>query len=141
MYKLIKSSKRSDDLSIGFDRSRNRRKDELALNRNVKGKCHLKILFKDVFGCADCQEKATYSLGYKLTLTRKKDDVVIDKTNAIADARIRIDHIHWCVPHYTLSIQKQNTLSRQILSKTPTDLRYVQRFFYATSEQSKCMEF
>ena len=31
MYKLITSSKDSDDLSMGFDRSRNRRKDELAL--------------------------------------------------------------------------------------------------------------
>ena len=40
MYKLITSSKDSDDLSIGFDRSRNRRRDELVLN-NVKGKYHL----------------------------------------------------------------------------------------------------
>ena len=33
MYKLITSSKNSDDLSIGFDRSRSRRKDELALKK------------------------------------------------------------------------------------------------------------
>ena len=38
MYKLITSSKNSDYLSIGFDRSRNRRKEELALIKNVKGK-------------------------------------------------------------------------------------------------------
>ena len=41
MYKLITSSKDSDDLSIGFDHSRNRRRDELALNKNIKGKYHL----------------------------------------------------------------------------------------------------
>ena len=33
MYKLITSSKDSNDLSVGFDNSRNRRKDELALKK------------------------------------------------------------------------------------------------------------
>ena len=121
------SSKDSNDLSIGFDNNRNRRRDELALNKNIKGKYHLKILLKDIFGFAEHQEKATYCLGYKLTLTRNKDDAVIDKANGIADARIRIDHIHWYVPHYIPSIQQQSTLSKQILSKTPTELRYVER--------------
>ena len=127
MYKLITSSKDSNDLSIGFDHSRNSRRDELALNKNIKGKNHVKIMLKDVFGFAECQEKATYGLGYKLTLTRNKDDAVIDKAGGIAEARIRIDHIHWYVPHYTPSIQQQSTLSKQILSKTPTELRYVER--------------
>ena len=127
MYKLITSSKDSNDLSIGFDYSRNRRKDELALDKNIKGKYHVKIMLKDVFGFAEHQEKATYGLGYKLTLTRNKDDAVIDKAGGIADARIRIDHIHWYVPHYTPSIQQQSNLSKQILSKTPTELRYVER--------------
>ena len=36
MYKLINSSKHSDDLSKGFDRSRNRRRDKLAQNKNIK---------------------------------------------------------------------------------------------------------
>ena len=51
-------------------------------------------MLKDVFGFAEHQEKATYGLGYKLTLTRNKDVAVIDKAGGIADARIRIDHIH-----------------------------------------------
>ena len=84
-------------------------------------------MLKDIFGYAERQEKATYGLGYKLTLTRNKDDAVIDKAGGIADAKIRIDHIHWYVPHYTPSIQQQSTLSKQILSKTPTELRYVKR--------------
>ena len=127
MYKLITSSKDSNDLSVGFDNGRNRRRDELALNKNIKGKYHVKNMLKDVFGFAEHQEKATYGLGYKLTLTRNKDDAVIDKAVGIADARIRIDHIHWYVPHYTPSIQQQSTLSKQILNKTPTELRYVER--------------
>ena len=127
MYKLITPSKDSNDLSLGFDNSRNRRRDELALNKNIKGKYHLKIVLKDVFGFAEHQEKATYGLGYKLILTRNQDDAVLDKAGGIADARISIDHIHWYVPHYTSSIQHQSTLSKQILSKTPTELRYVER--------------
>ena len=127
MYKLITSSKDMNDLSIGFDNSRNRRRNELALNKNIKGKYHVKIMLKDVFGFAEHQEKDTSGLGYKLTLTRNKDDAVIDKAGGIADARIRIDHIHWYIPHYTPSIQQQSTLSKQILSKTPTELRYVER--------------
>ena len=127
MHKLITSSKDSIDLYIGFDRSRNRRKDELALNKNLKGKYHLKIMLKDVFCFAECQEKCTCGLGYKLTITRKKDEAVIDKAGGTADARIKYDHIPWYVPHYTPSIQQQGILSKQILSKTPTGLRYIER--------------
>ena len=127
MCKLITSSRYSNDLSIGFDRSRNRREDELAPNKNTKGKYHLRIMLKDVFCIAEHQEEATYGLGFKPTLTRNKDDAVINKAGpAIADARIKIDHIHWHVPHYTPSIQQQSIVSNQILSKTPTELRYVE---------------
>ena len=41
MYKLLSSSKGSDVLSIGFDRSRDRRKRELTNNKSTKGKYHL----------------------------------------------------------------------------------------------------
>ena len=62
MYKLITSSKNNDDLSIGFDRSPNRRKNELALNKSVKGKFHLRIMLKDVFGFAEGQKKQIMGL-------------------------------------------------------------------------------
>ena len=140
MYKLITSSEDSNDLSICFVISRKRRRDELALNKNIKGKYHVKIMLKDVFGFAEHQEKATYGLEYKLTLTRNKDDAVIDKAGGIADARIRIDYLHWHVTHYTPSIQQQSTLSKQILSKTPTGLRYVQRSVFERSKYSKTLE-
>ena len=127
MYKLITSCKGSKDLSIGFDHSSGRRRDDMTNYKNVKGKYHLRIMLKDVFGFAGHQEKATYGLGYKLTLTRNKDEAVIDKVAGIADARIKIDHIHWYVAHYTPSIQQQSILSKQILSKTPTELRCVEK--------------
>ena len=127
MYKLITSSKNSDDLSIGFHRSRAKRQDEMTDNKRVKCKYHVRIMLKDVFGFAEHQEKAIYGLGYKLTLTRNKDEAVIDKVAGIAEARIKIDHIHWYVPHYTPSMSQQAIMSKQILNKTPTELRYVER--------------
>ena len=84
-------------------------------------------MLKDVFAFAEHQEKAIHGLGYKLTITRNKHEAVIDKVAGTADSRIKIDHIPWCVPHYTPSIQQQSILSKQILSKTPTELRYVER--------------
>ena len=65
MYKLLTSSRDIDDLSICFDRNRDRRKRELSNNKSVKGKYHIRIYLKDVFGFAEHQEKATYGLGYK----------------------------------------------------------------------------
>ena len=95
--------------------------------KNVKGKFHLRIMLKDVFAFAEHQEKATYGLGYKLTLTRNKHEAFINKVAGIAISRIKIDHIHWYVTHYTPSIQQQSILSKQILSNIPTELRYVER--------------
>ena len=126
-YKLKTSSKKSDDLSIGFDRSMARRRDEMTNNKSVIGKYHIRIMLKDVFGFAEGQEKATYGLGYKLTLTRNKDEAVLDKVAGIAESRIKIDHIHWYVSHYTPSMSHKAIMSKQLLNKTPSELRYVER--------------
>ena len=70
MYKFLSSSRDSDDLSIGFDRSKDRRKRELTNNKTQNGKFHLRIYLKDVFGFAEHQEMGTFGLGYKITLTK-----------------------------------------------------------------------
>ena len=57
MYKLLTSTRGSDDLSMGFDRSRDRRKQELTNNKNIKGKHHYSIYPRDVFGIAQWQKK------------------------------------------------------------------------------------
>ena len=49
---------------------------------------------------------------------------------AINDARIKFDHIHWDVPHFTPSIQQQGIISKRNLSKTPTELRYFERSIF-----------
>ena len=127
MYKLITSSKVSDDSSIGFDRDRGRRQRELTNNKTQKGKYHVRIYLKDVFGYAEYQEKGTYGLGYKLSLTRNTDDVVLNNGNTIINAKIKINAIEWYVPHYTPSIQQETILSKQILNKTPTQIQYPER--------------
>ena len=93
----------------------------------MKGKCHVRIMLRDVLGFSQDQRKATSGPGYKLTLTRSQGDAVIDKAAGIADARIKIDHIRLYVPFYTPSIQRQGILSKQILSKTPTELMFIER--------------
>ena len=127
MYKLLSSSKESDDLSICFDRDRTRRRNELTNNKNIKGKYHVRIYLKDVFGFAEYQEKGTYGLGYKLTLTRNSDNAVVNKGNAINNARVKINALEWYVPHYTPSMQQQSILSKQILNKTPTQIQYPEK--------------
>ena len=127
MYKLLTSSRDSDDLSIGFDRDRNRRKRELSNNKNKKGKYHTRIYLKDIFGFAEHQEKGTYGLGYKLALTRNSDNAVLNKTNATAIGKIKINSIELYVPHYTASLKEQGLLMKQITDKIPTELQYVER--------------
>ena len=114
-------------MSIGFDRDRNRRQRELTNNKTQKEKFHDQIYLKDVFGFAEYQEKATYGLGYKLTLTRNSDNAVVNKGNAINNGKIKINALEWYVPHYTPSMQQQSILSKQILNKAPTDIEYPER--------------
>ena len=53
MDKLVTSSRGSDDLSIGFVRSRDRRQRELTIIKTQKRKFHLRIYLKEVFGFAE----------------------------------------------------------------------------------------
>ena len=127
MYKLLTSSKDSDDLSIGFDRDRGNRKRELSNNKIIKGKYHIRIYLKDIFGFAEHQEKSTYGLGYKLTLTRNTDNAALNKDNAVANGRVKINSLNWYVPHYTVDLEEYNKLMTQIKKNTPTLLHYVER--------------
>ena len=53
MYKLLAPSGGGDDLSIGFDRDRNRRQKELPNNNNHKGGNHVRFMLADMFGFAE----------------------------------------------------------------------------------------
>ena len=127
MYKLLTSSKDGDELSIGFDRNRGRRKNELPNNKTIKGKYHIRIYLKDIFGFAEHQEKGTYGLGYKSTLTRITDNAVLNKDNAVANGRVKINSLDWYVPHYSPNLEEYNKLMNQIKKNTRTLLHYPER--------------
>ena len=59
MFKLLTSSRGGDDLSIGFDRSRDSRRLDLTNNKTIKGQNHVRIYLKYIFGSAQHQEKGT----------------------------------------------------------------------------------
>ena len=82
-------------MSIGFDRDRNRRKRELTNNKNIKGYFLLRIYLRDIFEFAEHQENGTYGLGYKLTLTRSTDNAVLNKDNAVNNAKIKTNALEW----------------------------------------------
>ena len=127
MYKFLSSSRGSDNLSVGFECDRNRRQRELSNNKTQKGKFHVRIYLKDVFGFAKDQEKDTYGLGYKITPTRNSYNAVLNKGNAINNGKIKIKAVEWYVPQYTPSVQQQSILSKQILIKTPTNIEHPER--------------
>ena len=114
MHKLLTSSKDSNGLSIGFDHSRNNRKRELTNNKNIKGKYHIRIYLQDIFGYAEHQEKGTYGLAYKLTLTRNTDNAVLNKDNTVVNGRVKINSLDWYVPHYSPNLEEYNKLMNQI---------------------------
>ena len=127
MYKLLTSSKDSDDSSNGFDRDRGRRKRELSNNKSIKGKYHIRIYLKDIFGFAGYQEKGIYGLGYNLTLTRKTDNAVLNNAAATIIATVEINSLDSYVPHYSPNLEDYNKLMNQIKKNSPALLHYPER--------------
>ena len=66
-------------------------------------------------------------MGYKQTLTRNSDNAILKKDNAMNNAKIMTIAIEPYVPHYTPSISNQAILSKQILSKTHTEIQCLER--------------
>ena len=117
LYKLLTSNKDNNDLSIGFHRDRRRRKSELSNNKIIKGKYHIRICLKVIFGFAEYQEKGTYGLGYKLTLTRNTDNAVLNKSAATNIAKVKINILDWYVPHYSPNFEEYNKNNGSDLEK------------------------
>ena len=82
---------------------------------------------RDASSFAEYQEKATYGLGHILTLTRNSDNSVLYEENATNIGKIGTRSVEWFIPHQTASIPQQAILSKQILSKVPTEFQYVER--------------
>ena len=53
MCNLITSARETNDLSIGFDRDRVRRQQELTNTKSIRGKYHARHMLNGVFGSAE----------------------------------------------------------------------------------------
>ena len=84
-------------------------------------------MLRDSFGFAEHQQKGTFGIGYKLTLTRNNDSAVLNKGDTINNAKFKINSIDWLVPQYTPSLEQESKLMKQIKNKIPKDLHYVER--------------
>ena len=91
-------------------------------------------MLKDIFGFAEHLEKGTYGLGYNLTLTRNRDNAVLNKDNAINNSIIKINIIDCSVPYYTPSLGQTKLLIDHIVKKMPTQLRYIERSVFVLKE-------
>ena len=60
-------------------------------------------------------------------MSRNSDNAVLNKGNAINNAKIKINAIERYVPHFTPSMQQQSILSKKIINKTPTPTQYPER--------------
>ena len=84
-------------------------------------------MLKDVFGYAEHQEKRNFGFTYRQTLTKNSDNSVVNKDNATNIGRTKLKSVDWYVPNYAPSIAQQAIYSKQFLSRTPTELQYVER--------------
>ena len=128
MYKLLCTQIGVSELMYGFEIDNEKRERQLTNDKNERGTFFNRILLRDIFGFAD-QEKITYGLGYQLILKRNTNNDAIFRT--IGDeAKIVINQIEFCVPHFTPSIENQTLVKEQILNKEATELKFLERTVY-----------
>ena len=72
-------------------------------------------------------KKASLGLLYRLKLTRKTDNAVLNKASATNNAKIKINIRHWYVSHNSPNLEEYDKLMKQIMNKTPTNLHYPER--------------
>ena len=76
--KYFFSSLWSVDLSIGFDRARERRQRKLATNKTVREKDYVRYMLSNVFVSEEMQKNATCNLRYTLKLKLIQDGALIN---------------------------------------------------------------
>ena len=91
-----------------------------------KGRYNVRFMVRDIFRFAEHQEKPTFRSGYKLTLTRSTDNSVLYKDISTNIGKKVINN-EWYIAHYTPSIPQRAIISKQISSKLPTELQFVER--------------
>ena len=73
------------------------------------------------------QERGTYGPGYRLTLSRNSDNALLNKGNALNNAKIICNNIDWMLPTFKPNLEQQNVIMNQIEKKMAIELRYIER--------------
>ena len=60
-------------------------------------------------------------------MTRNTDNAVLNKATATNDAKVKINGLHWYVPHYSPDLEEYNKLLSQITKISQTLLLYPER--------------
>ena len=76
---------------------------------------------------AEWQKNATEFLGYTLTKNRNDENVVNYRDSATASVKIVITGVICYSPRYAPNAEQQVKLSELILSKTPTEIHFIER--------------
>ena len=84
-------------------------------------------MLKEFLSFAVHQERGTYGLGYRLTLTRNSDNALLNKGNALNNAKIISNNIDWMLPTFRPNLEQQNIIMNQIVKKMAIELRYIER--------------
>ena len=126
MYKLISSSKDSEDLSIGLHWDITTQEIKLTNIKTAKGICHARFYWTDVFGFAEHQEiaKNEQKNDYKALFHRT---AAVDVGNRTWSARVIWSEISWCIPHFAPNISQQKSTIEHIVSSAATELSYIKR--------------
>ena len=71
MRRLKNSLKKSDDRYLRVERGRERKQETITNKKTKSGIYQVKIILKHIFGLAEWQENAPYSLGSTITKKNK----------------------------------------------------------------------
>ena len=68
---------------------------------------------------------------------RNSDNSVLNKANAINNAKFKINGVQWSVSHYTTSVEQEKIMFQLILCRVSTKLQYVESYCYERSKYEK----
>ena len=128
LHKLLSSCAKSTDLLFRFDSNKTHRRLEFTNNKKAgqRGVFFNKIRLFDFIGFAD-QHKISYCLRYNLILKRDINSNAIYRTTVESEAKIAIRIFAGYVEKITPTLDNQQSVADQMLSKTPTELYYEER--------------
>ena len=86
-------------------------------------------MFQAVLGIAEHQESGTYGLEYKFIL-KNFEDLDVPNREGGADIKVDIKSTSWYIPQYAPSIPDHSQVSKQCLSRVPTELRCIENLLF-----------